>query len=106
MAKRVPLEAAFVKQVKADILERFPGAYVRKNMAVAILGIPDVECGIEGLYVALECKRSKSARLQPLQQYTIDKINNAGCFARITYPENWDEVLRELTELLERKRHV
>lgn len=96
-----PLESKFIARVITD-LKKAGCLYVRKNQAASIRGIPDVEACFHGWYVALEGKRDKNARLQPLQQFTIDRIQLAGGFARIVYPENWDEVLSEITRLPKR----
>lgn len=96
-----PLESTLVKKVKDD-LKKAGCIYVRKNQAASIRGIPDVEACFYGWYVALECKRDKNARREPLQLFTLDRIQLAGGFARIVYPENWDEVLSEIIRLPKR----
>lgn len=71
---------------------------VIKNDAGMIQGFPDLTVYLtNGKWALLECKQHKAAKRQPNQEVYIQKM--AGCgFARFIYPENEEEVLRELCE--------
>jgi Holliday junction resolvase len=62
-------------------------------------GCPDVVFMTEGFYGALECKASKNARFQPLQKETIEKLDDWS-WAKVLYPENYDNVIAELDIIL------
>lgn len=69
--------------------------------AGAVRGIADVIGCINGKYFALEVKKSESeARKQTgrivLQRYRIAKIREHKGFACFVYPENLEEVIKEL----------
>jgi hypothetical protein len=77
---------------------------VRYNIQqVAMRGVPDRLGCIRGKFFALEIKTSKEnadkkTGTTALQRYNVDKINRAGGFARFIYPENMEDVLRDLNE--------
>ncbi len=48
-------------------------------------------------------KKSANAKHQPNQDYYIDLFNDMG-FARFVYPENKNEVIKDLTRYFKRKR--
>ena len=76
-------------------------------------GIPDGMTDILALvpgggWIALECKKAnpfkrdgtaKKGAFQPLQLPTIAKLNEM-YYARATWPDNWDEVKKELELIL------
>lgn len=62
-------------------------------------GIPDIIFFKEGFWGALEVKKSKTAKFQPLQKEMIAKMDEMS-WARAVYPENWDEIKKELEEIL------
>ena len=91
-------EARFkVKVVKfLNTLERH---WSFKSQEKARRGIPDL-VGCLGIhFFALELKASEKDVATPLQLYTLDKIARTGSYARVAYPENWEEIKKELTEL-------
>jgi hypothetical protein len=49
--------------------------------------------------VALELKRSSKAPATELQKYNVDRINKAGGYATLVYPENLEEVMTHLEEI-------
>lgn len=70
----------------------------------AVPGIPDGMTDVLALipgggWAALEIKASKTAKMRPLQAPTIKKLNDM-YFARKVYPENWDEVQAELSQII------
>jgi hypothetical protein len=73
-----------------------------KVQLVARWGVPDVIGVINGRFVALELKASKKGHGgagEKLQDYVLSKIEKHGGYARKVYPENWDEVYKELHSL-------
>ena len=67
--------------------------------AVSIRALPDIVGVWRGLPFYLEVKRSVSELSCPrtkLQDYTLKKFEKAGAFSSFIYPENAQEVLREL----------
>lgn len=77
-------------------LKRLDNCWFCNIQQVAIRGIPDRLGCINGKFFALELKKSKSAKRAKLQQYVVQKINDAGGFAAFVYPENYKEVMEEL----------
>jgi hypothetical protein len=81
-------------------LRRLPKSYwPDKSPSAAVRGLADRAGCINGHYIALEFKRSKSAKRAELQNYNLIKIRQAKGFAFFVYPENWDEVYSKLKEL-------
>lgn len=62
-------------------------------------GTLDIVFFKEGFYGWLECKAKKNAKWQPLQKETLEKFNNWS-WARALYPENYDEIIKELDTIL------
>lgn len=61
--------------------------------------IPDIVLlGPNGRWAALEFKRSKVAKKQPNQEFHVQRLNEKG-YAAFVYPENGEEILRELEEV-------
>lgn len=61
--------------------------------------IPDILFLKEGFWGAIECKKSKTAKYRPGQKEMVAKMDEMS-WARVAYPENWDEIRGELTEIL------
>ena len=96
------LEKNFKKRVMRE-LKAIDGLYCFIKEAVALRGIPDIIGVYRGRFFAFELKKSeKSAQEKTgrivLQKVIINKINKAGGYACIAYPENWNEVLNTLKE--------
>lgn len=62
-------------------------------------GTPDLFFVKEGFWGAIEVKKSKNAKVQPGQKENVEKMNEWS-WARIVYPENWEEAKAELEEML------
>ena len=89
------LESKFQADLIKDIKNMFPGCIVMKNDSSYIQGIPDLLVLYNDRWASLECKKSESARKQPNQEYYVEKLDNMS-FSRFIFPENKEEVLREL----------
>lgn len=68
-----------------------------KNDPNYLQGIPDLTIFWEDRWATLEAKKSANASHQPNQDYYVEKMNNMS-FSRFIYPENKEEVLRELQQ--------
>ena len=91
----VMLESKFQADLIKDIKKMFPGCVVMKNDSSYIQGIPDLLVLYNDRWASLECKKSESARKQPNQEYYVEKLDSMS-FSRFIFPENKEEVLREL----------
>lgn len=95
MAKR---ESQFQKELMDEIKKRYPGCVVLKNDSGYIQGFPDWTILYKDKWAVLEAKREKNAAKQPNQDYYVEQLDGMS-FSRFVYPENKDEVLRELHEI-------
>ena len=94
------LESKFQKELMDEIKERFPGCVVLKNDSSYIQGFPDWTILYKDKWAALETKKERGAKKQPNQEYYVKKLNDMS-FSRIVYPENKEEVLRDLSKTFE-----
>ena len=94
------LESKFQKELMTEIQNLYPGCVILKNDPNYIQGFPDWTIFYKNKWAVLEAKRNKNARKQPNQDYYVDRLNNMS-FSRFVYPENKDEVLRELEQVFE-----
>ncbi len=92
-------ENKFQKNLKKELKEMFPGCMVTKLDSGDIQGIPDLLILYKNKWATLENKRYSKASHQPNQDYYVEKMNNMS-FSRFIYPENKDDVLRELHDFL------
>ena len=92
------LQSAFQKDMMDEIRDRYPGSVNLKNDSSYIQGFPDWTILYKDKWAVLEAKRSKNAKKQPNQPYYVDKLNTMS-FSRFVYPENKDDVLRELEQI-------
>ena len=88
-------ESRFQAKLINRLKDMFPGCIVMKNDSSYIQGIPDLTILYNNKWAMLECKQSENASRQPNQEYYITKTSNMS-FARFIYPENEEEVLRDL----------
>lgn len=89
------LESKFQKDLMDEIKKLYPGCVVIKNDSGYIQGFPDWTILYKDKWAVLEAKRDRKAPAQPNQPYYVDKLNRMS-YSRFVYPENKDEVLREL----------
>lgn len=94
------LESKFQADLKKELQALFPGCLVTKLDSSYIQGIPDLLVLYNDKWAVLECKKSANAKKQPNQPYYVDKLNEMS-FSRFIYPENKEEVLRELQRTFE-----
>ena len=94
------LENKFQANLIRKIKNRFPDCIVMKNDSSYIQGIPDLTILNGNKWATLENKRNEKATKQPNQEYYVNKMNDMS-FSRFIFPENQDEILKELYEYLE-----
>ena len=92
------LESGFERDTVKKIKERFPGSIVTKLNTKQ--GIPDRLILFGGKWATLEFKREKNSPHRPNQDWYVDRMNDMS-FSRFIYPENCDEVMRDLTTFFE-----
>lgn len=88
-------ESKFQADLIKDLEKIFPGCIVLKNDPNYIQGIPDLSIFYKNKWATLECKRNATAKRQPNQKYYVNQMNEMS-FSRVIYPENKEEVIREL----------
>lgn len=88
-------ENSFQSKLVKELKSKFPGCIVQKEDSSLIQGIPDLLVLYNDKWASLECKRSEKESRQPNQEYYVEKMNQMS-FSRFIYPENKDEVLKEL----------
>lgn len=89
------LESKFQKELMDEIRDLYPGCVIVKNDSSYIQGFPDWTIFYQDKYAILEAKREEKAKHQPNQDHYVEKLDKMS-FSRFVYPENKDEVLREL----------
>ena len=97
MAKAPKLERDFQSKLIKELKDIFVGCLVMKLDSAYIQGIPDLLVLYKNKWAILECKRSANADKQPNQEYYVGLLNEMS-FSKFIYPENKEEVLRELCE--------
>ena len=95
MARSSRLESGFQDNLKKEIEEMFPGCMVFKMDQIQ--GIPDLLVLHNDKWASLECKKNARAAKRPNQEYYVGLMNGMS-FSRFIYPENKEEVFRELQQ--------
>jgi hypothetical protein len=88
-------ESAFQRRLIREIQNEYPGAVILKNDPNYLQGFPDWLVLYRTCWAALEAKDSVLYRYQANQEYYVD-LTNEMSYGSFFYPENKDEVLREL----------
>lgn len=94
-------ESEFQSSLKKELKRKYPGCIVTKLDSSDIQGIPDLLFLYNNKWATLENKRNAKATKQPNQEYYVNKMNEMS-FSRFIYPENKDEVLKELDDYIQR----
>lgn len=90
-------ENKYQSELIKKISTLFPQAMVLKNDPNYIQGVPDLLVLCDERWAMLEVKASAKASRRPNQEYYIEKLEYMG-FARFVYPENEEEVIRDLNQ--------
>lgn len=93
------LEKDYQKKLVIKLKEMFPGCLVMKNDAQLKQGIPDLLILHNNKWAALEVKNSEKAHHQPNQDIYVDRLNGMS-YATFIYPENEEQVFKELRRVL------
>jgi len=96
------LESEFKKKFCARLKKEVkPLAILQyQQSATTLSGFPDTIVLLEGCSVFIEFKRCKTAKFRPGQKEWIKKLNDNGHFAYVCYPDNAEEVLKEIKYLV------
>lgn len=92
-------EKNFENRIRA-FLKTLPNGWHFKHWGggYAKSGIPDLIVCINGKFVAIEVKAS-DGKASPLQIRNINEINSAGGYAIVAYPEQFDELKKNLISI-------
>ena len=93
-------ESKFQASLKKELKEMFPGCIVTKLDSSDIQGLPDLLILYKDKWATLENKRNANASHRPNQDYYVNKMNEMS-FSRFIYPENKEEILKELRRSFE-----
>lgn len=100
------LESKFKKKFKEKLLEIRPNVEIFEPDPSRRRSAPDMMIfdGVNGdkedqVWAALEFKRAKDADCRPNQPHNVERLNRKG-YATFVYPENEQEVLYALEQLL------
>ena len=99
------LESTFKSNVFDRLREMFPGCTLLHNDSRSQQGVPDTLLLWNEHWAMLEFKKSPTARKQPNQDYYVDLFDSMS-FAAFIFPENEEEVLRELKEAFRTRRNA
>lgn len=95
------LESEFKKKFCARLKKEVkPLAVLQyQQSSTTVAGFPDSIVVLEGITIYIEFKRSKTAKFRPGQKEWNKKLNDNGHFAFICYPENADDILKEIKRI-------
>lgn len=97
------LESDFQARVQKKLRIMFPGCIIVKVQTGYIQGIPDRLVIWNDRWAFLEFKKSANAEKQPNQEWYVDKLDKMS-FAAFIFPENEEEVLRDLQQAFQLRR--
>lgn len=90
-------ETRFKTRIR-PLLNALPCSWWVKTQFMALSGIPDFLGCVAGRFVALELKTT-GKKATKLQGWVLAKIRDAGGYAEVVTPENWEKVYSELRAL-------
>ena len=91
------LESRYQASLIKKLRDMFPGCIILKNDTDYIQGIPDLLILWKRRWAALEVKAREDAPHQPNQDYYVELMDEMS-FADFIYPENEEEILRDLQQ--------
>lgn len=98
MARSSRLESGFQDNLIKELRDLFKGCLIMKLDSSYIQGIPDLLILFKNKWAILECKKHATAARQPNQEDYVELLNKMS-FSRFIYPENKNEVLKELQKV-------
>lgn len=99
------LERKYQAQLIEKLKNLFPGCMILKNDTSYMQGIPDLTVLYGNTWAVLEVKASSTARSQLNQNYYVERLDNMS-YAAFIYPENEEQVLRELQHIFGSRREA
>ncbi|MFL6416754.1 MAG: hypothetical protein ACJ74Y_13915 [Bryobacteraceae bacterium] len=96
-------ERHYQPQVIKRLRKEFPGCLILKNDSSYMQGVPDLIILFGDRWAMLEVKASKDSAFQPNQAYYVSELNHMS-YAAFIFPENEDEVFRDLQHALRPRR--
>lgn len=97
------LESVYQARLIKKLRELFPGCVILKNDSGYMQGVPDLTILYRKKWALLEVKTHAGAAQQPNQEWYVERLNELS-FAAFIYPENEEEVIRELQQALQPRR--
>ena len=94
-------ESAYQSKLIKKIEDMFPDSFVLKNNPLDVQGVPDILILFKDKWAMLEVKKTKSAKVRPNQPYYVELFNKMS-FASFIFPENEEDVLKELKKVFKR----
>ena len=93
------VKTKFIKDLKKRV--KLTTVLQYKQDATTVKGFPDtIILGPEAVTIYIEFKKSKNAKFQPLQKEWGEKLKERNFLYYCVYPENAEQVLSELEEIL------
>lgn len=80
-------------------LAAIPNVHAEKIQQVGIRGTADWHVCAGGHFVALESKRKKSLKPDPLQAHKMRKVKKSGGYSFKVTPQNWHLVKKKIKKL-------
>ena len=96
-------ENKFQSELIKELEIMFPGSIVMKNDPNHIQGIPDLTILYGDRWATLECKKSANEQPRPNQDTYVEEMNKMS-YSSFIYPENKEDVLNELRQVLRAKK--
>lgn len=93
------LESQFQRKLIQEIKRRYADAIIMKLDSGYKQGIPDLLVLYKNKWATLECKQCSGAGHRPNQDWYVGLMDKMS-FSRFIFPENKEEVLRELDRFL------
>ncbi len=90
-------ESLYQSQLIKELHHRFPGCFILKNDTGYLQGIPDLLVLYRTKWAMLEVKAYEDAPEGPNQDYYVGLLDGMS-FAAFIFPENENEVLRDLQQ--------
>lgn len=97
------LEKVYQAKVIKRLRKEFPDCYILKNDSSYMQGVPDLIILYLDRWAMLEVKASEDSEFRPNQAYYVSELNHMS-FAAFIYPENEDEVFRDLQSAFASRR--
>ena len=94
-------QAKLIKRIRKEL----DGCVILKNDSSYLQGVPDLVIFHGDKWGMLEVKAAIDSPFQPNQAYWVSELNHMS-FAAFIYPENEDEVIRDLQSALAPRRRA